>query len=94
MKPANDPEMRLRAWADALNAVADLQQAIVQEAEKLTMTDDNEWLGFYRSIVFGTLKTFPDRAKEVGGYQSALGLKHTATEALQALRKEAEERHK
>lgn len=85
-----DPERDLRAWADALNAVADLQHAIVEEARHYTMLDDWQWLEPFRAIVFGTLNTFPEKAKNSSERQEAAeGLKRTATEALASFLEEA-----
>jgi hypothetical protein len=92
-----DPERDLRAWADALNAVADLQHAIVEESEHMTMLDDWQWLDPFRAIVFGALKTFPDKVKEnnyLHLFEAATGLKSTAIEALAQLREEAKEHRK
>lgn len=89
-----NPERDLRAWADALNAVADLQAAIVEQAHEMTMLDREgiEWLEPFRAIVLGTLRTFPDRAKDQEMLQNAQGLKQTATGALELLQKQAIER--
>ena len=86
-----DPERDLRAWADALGAVADLQHAIVEQAREMTLIDfeGQKWLEPYRAIVFGTLQTFPERAKDTNHLEAAEGLKRTATEALAILREEA-----
>ena len=86
------PEQILRAWADALNAVADLQHAIVEEAQQMTMLDDWQWLDPFRAIVFGALKTFPDVAKANDAFEAAQGLKRTATEHLVMLQEEAKQR--
>ncbi len=86
------PEQILRAWVDALNAVADLQHAIVEEAAKMTMLDDWQWLDPFRAIVFGVLKTFPDVAKANDAFEAAQGLKRTATEHLVMLQEEAKQR--
>ena len=87
-----DPERDLRAWADALNAVADLQHAIVEIARDMTMLDDQRWLEPFRAIVLGTLRTFPDRAKDTDCFEAAQGLKRTATEALALLHETAREK--
>jgi len=88
------PEQILRAWADALNAVADLQHAIAEEAEQMTMLDDWEWLDPFRAIVFGTLKTFPDTAKKVDSIEWVQGLQRTAIGQLELLREEAAQRRR
>ena len=79
-------EQILRAWIDTLNAVADLQHAIVEEAMDLTMLDDWEWLEPFRAIVFETRKMFPDQI------EGAHDLQRVATERLAALREEAKHR--
>ncbi len=80
------PEQILRAWADALNAVADLQHATVEEAKQMTMLDDWEWLEPFRAIVFETLKPLQ------GGIEGAHDLQRVATERLAALQEEAKQR--
>jgi hypothetical protein len=87
-----DPERDLRAWADALNAVADLQHAIVEEAKPLTMLDDWQWLDPFRLIVFGAFNILADQKKEADRFEAANGLKETATQALTQLREEAAKR--
>src|SRR5713226_8717121 len=84
-----NPDTLLQAWADALNAVADLQQAIVEVAETESMNEDQ--LRPFRAVVFGTLKTFPDRAKERAedSLQAAQDLKNAATGQLELLRERA-----
>lgn len=81
----------LRAWADALNAVATLQDAIVEQMHEYTMIDNWHWVESYRAIVRGALRTWPDRAKEDDGFELAQGLKRVAEQALEAFREEAKQ---
>lgn len=86
-----DPERDLREWAEALNAVADLQHEIVTiRSQAKTMLVNFDWLDPFQAIVFGTLRTFPDRAKEPTMFEAAQGLKRTATNALAELREETQ----
>jgi hypothetical protein len=69
----------LRAWADALNAVADLQEAIIEAAENEEMTEDQ--LKPLRATVFGTVKSlFPNGANTEENLQAARATKKLATE--------------
>jgi hypothetical protein len=85
-----NPERDLRAWADALNAVADLQVAIVEQAQDMTMLDREgiEWLEPFRAIVLRTLRMFPD-IRLANHLEEATTLKQTATEAIARLQEEA-----
>lgn len=85
------PSETLRAWADALNTVANLQDAIVEQMHEYTMIDDWHWVESYRAIVRGALRTWSDRAKEDDSFESAQGLKHTAEQALADFQEEAKQ---
>jgi hypothetical protein len=79
-------EEDLRAWADAFNAVADLQHEIVEIAEDLTPMTES-WLNPFRDTVFAAFHTPVTRT-----YNNAGALQHVADEALKQLREEAKGR--